>query len=112
MNLMNKAGHISIDDLFLEIKKHFASISLATLYKNVHALSESNIIREVKIAGHKAKYEIEKEAHIHYFCKSCSMLKDIPFEEHTLLASLPKLQHEQYEDISIILSGICSNCRS
>lgn len=111
IQLMHQTGHISIDELYQMIREKFTSISLATLYKNVNTMLEVSLIREVKIAGQKTKYEIEKEAHAHLLCKSCGELKDIPFDPTLLLQKSMNIDHYITEDVSIVISGICPNCQ-
>ena len=111
IELMHDAGHISIDDLFLAIRKKFSSISLATLYKNVHTMMDVSLIREVKIPGHKTKYEIEKESHAHIMCKRCGELKDLPMDPQALLHASAGLSDYKTEDISVVVSGICPACQ-
>ncbi|MDD5051323.1 MAG: Fur family transcriptional regulator [Sulfuricurvum sp.] len=111
IELMHHRGHISIDDLYTAIKYKFASISLATLYKNVHTMMGVSLIREVKIPGHKSKYEIEKETHAHVMCKECGELKDIPFNAETLLKDTMNISKYVANDISVVISGICPNCQ-
>ena len=111
IELMEYSGHISIDDLFKEIREKFSSISLATLYKNIHSMMSVNLIREVKIPGQKAKYEIEKIPHAHVVCKTCGELKDIHFDATRLLEDTIKNSDYRADDVSIMISGICPNCK-
>lgn len=111
IQLMHTAGHISIEELYQAIREKFTSISLATLYKNVNTMLDVSLIREVKIAGQKTKYEIEKESHAHIMCKSCGELKDIPFDPTLLLQKSVDMGHYITEDVSIIISGICPECQ-
>lgn len=111
IELMHHAGHISIDDLYQAIREKFASISLATLYKNVHTMMNVSLIREVKIPGQKTKYEIEKEAHAHVMCKCCGELKDIPFNLNSLLKTSMDISNYQTEEVSIVISGTCPECQ-
>ena len=111
IELMEYSGHISIDDLFKEIREKFSSISLATLYKNIHSMMSVNLIREVKIPGQKTKYEIEKIPHAHIVCKTCGELKDIPFDATSLLEDTIKNSDYRADDVSIMISGICPNCK-
>lgn len=111
IELMEYSGHISIDELFKKIREKFSSISLATLYKNIHSMMNVNLIREVKIPGQKAKYEIEKIAHAHVICKTCGELKDIPFDPKTLLEDTIKNSDYSADEVSIMISGICPNCK-
>ncbi|MBD3809184.1 MAG: transcriptional repressor [Sulfuricurvum sp.] len=111
IDLMHHCGHISIEDLFHSIRQQFSSISLATLYKNVHTMMDVNLIREVKIPGQKTKYEIKKESHTHVMCKCCGELKDIPFNPNTLLQTSMDLCNYQAKEVSIVISGICPECQ-
>lgn len=111
IQLMHTAGHISIEELYQAIREKFTSISLATLYKNVNTMLNVSLIREVKIAGQKTKYEIEKESHAHIMCKSCGELKDVPFDPTLLLQKSVNMGHYITEDVSIIISGICPECQ-
>lgn len=111
IELMQYAGHINIDDLYQAIREKFASISLATLYKNIHTMMDVSLIREVKISGQKTKYEIEKESHAHVMCKCCGELKDIPFNPNNLLQTSMAISHYQAEEVSIVISGICPECQ-
>ena len=111
IELMHHSGHINIDELYQAIREKFASISLATLYKNIHTMMDVSLIREVKIPGQKTKYEIEKEPHAHVMCKCCGELKDIPFNANTLLKTSMEISHYQAEEVSIVISGMCPECR-
>lgn len=111
IELMHHAGHISIEDLYQAIREKFASISLATLYKNVHTMMDVSLIREVKIPGQKTKYEIEKEVHAHVMCKCCGELKDIPFNPSSLLKTSMDISNYQAEEVSIVISGVCPECQ-
>ncbi len=110
IELMHQAGHITIDELYQAIRQKFSSISLATLYKNVHTMLEVSLIREVKIAGQKTKYEIEKESHAHLVCKECGALHDIDFDPNAILANIVHNTHYQTNEISIVISGVCPEC--
>lgn len=111
LKCIQTSGHVSIDDLYQHIRQKFATISLATLYKNIHTMLNTNLIREVKILGHKTKYEIEKEPHIHILCKTCGELKDIPFDSTSLMQETIKKENYVVDDILVVISGICSLCR-
>lgn len=108
---IQNAGHISIDDLYQNIRQKFTSISLATLYKNIHTMLRTNLIREVKILGQKTKYEIEKEPHIHILCKTCGELKDIPFDSFSVIQEMVKKEDYMADDVLVVVSGICPLCR-
>lgn len=111
IELMHQTGHINIDELYNAIREKFASISLATLYKNVHTMLNVSLIREVKIPGQKTKYEIEKESHAHVMCKICGELKDVPFNPLALLQNATEMNRYVADEISVVISGICPACQ-
>lgn len=111
IEVMQSAGHISIDDLYSAIRQKFAAISLATLYKNIHTMMEVSLIREVKVPGLKSKYEIEKAPHAHFICKRCKELEDIPFDPLRAVQESAQLAHYVTYDVSVVISGLCPNCR-
>jgi len=108
---MQREGHISIDDLYGAIRDKFSSISLATLYKNIHTMINVSLIREVKIPGQKTKYEIEKEAHAHVMCKMCGELKDVPFNPSGLIKETIEVSQYSADEVAIVISGVCPACQ-
>jgi len=111
IQLMHHSGHISIDELYQEVKKRFSSISLATLYKNIHTMLDVSLIREVKIPGQKTKYEISKESHAHVLCTACNEIKDVPLEASSLLQKSIDASQYKVEEVSVVISGLCPECQ-
>ncbi|MDD2829079.1 MAG: Fur family transcriptional regulator [Sulfuricurvum sp.] len=111
IELMEYHGHISIDDLYSSIRQIFSSISLATLYKNIHSMMGVNLIREVKVPGQKTHYEIEKERHAHILCTQCGELKDIEFDPQSFIQLVASQSAYKTEEVSVIISGICPKCQ-
>lgn len=49
-----KYGHINIEKLYEDIKNKFDSISLATIYKNINAMTKNSLLFEVKLPNEKS----------------------------------------------------------
>ncbi len=111
LSLMHTNGHISIDELFEQIKKQFHSISLATLYKNINAMLETALITEVKIPNMKSKYEIAKERHAHLLCDKCGEFKDISIDIDKLIRLTEAKSNYKLNDTSLIFTGLCEKCK-
>jgi len=104
---LGKKGHASIEEIYENIIEFFPSISLATIYKNITALKDENIISEICI-HEKPKFEITKEPHAHFICKKCGKVEDVP------LSDLIKEEIEkQYPDSKkeLYIYGICKACK-
>ncbi len=61
-------GHASVEDLHERVKDVYSSVSLATIYKNIHLLVEEDILTEVPVHGRKPMYEINIGDHVHVTC--------------------------------------------
>ena len=108
LQTIQKNGHISIDDLYNHIKEKFPSISLATVYKNIHTLKDANILTEIHPQNEKSHFEIKKEPHGHFICKKCGNIYD--FEIKTTCN--PHLSEiDEIEESEVYLYGVCKNCK-
>ncbi len=111
LTLMHRAGHIDIEELSVQIKKQFSSISLATLYKNINAMLKNGLISEVKVPNMKSKYEILKPPHVHLLCQSCSEFIDLDLNTDTLLNEASRKSHYKLLETNVVLSGLCEKCQ-
>ena len=114
LEAIEKRGHMSVEAIYEEVVKVHASISLATIYKNISQMLESGIVLEVPVVGQKPQYELKKEDHIHLVCTSCGSVVDeyvdtICDEKLTLAAAKDSFQLSRSQ---INLYGLCKNCQS
>lgn len=111
LDQIHAMGHIDIDTLFSYVKKRFPNISLATLYKNINAMVEKSILKEVKIAGMKTKYELTKDAHAHTICQSCGKVQDVHLDVNTLVDTLENQTHYTIQSSDMNFFGLCPDCK-
>ena len=107
---IHKAGHISVEDIYEDIRSRYPTISLATIYKNIVLMLEHNVILEVPINGEKSKYELKKDDHIHAICELCGDIKDIKLTPERRELLTVKDFYLNYAQIN--LYGICKKCQS
>jgi Fur family peroxide stress response transcriptional regulator len=107
LSIMQDRGHINIEELYGNIKSLFPSISLATLYKNMHLMLENKLLTEVSVKSSKTLYEITKANHAHMHCENCGEVVDVDFD-----FSKVQLQRDDFDlkDTQIVFSGVCENC--
>lgn len=109
LSIMQDRGHINIEDLYAKIKDLFPSISLATLYKNMHLMLENKLLTEVSVKSSKTIYEITKGDHAHMHCEKCGEVYDIDFD----FGKVNDIKDSDFfiKDTQVIFSGICKNCK-
>lgn len=111
---IHKAGHISVDSIYENIKQSYPSMSLATVYKNLTSMQEANIIEELQIPNQKQHYELHKDPHIHLICQKCGKIEDMHSNAllQQLIAECKEESHYTFKDFSIALIGVCPECES
>jgi Fe2+ or Zn2+ uptake regulation protein len=109
LKIIDKYGHISIEDIYNKIKNNFPSISLATVYKIINALKDEQILSEIHPQNFKVKFEIKKQPHGHFICKRCNEVYDFELQN----VCTPNLDTiEDIEDSEVYLYGICKKCKN
>ena len=114
LSAIESLGHANIDEIYEVAKKRHSTMSLATVYKNVTALLEKNLLKEVALNNFKSKYEISKENHAHLVCKECGGVEDIDLNEsiYNESKSLAKNRDFDFNEVELNIYGICSKCKA
>ena len=108
-------GHPSPEDLYARVKKRIPSISLATVYKNLHLFIESGIFREVSLHHGSLRVEMNDRPHHHLVCVVCKSISDVDEEE---LGAVMKQQPEKLpggflaERLAVDVLGRCVACQA
>lgn len=97
-------------DEILELsQQYYQGLSIATVYRNLKALTTMNKLVEVKLPGESSRYELAGKAHHHHFCcRICGRVLDI----YECLSNINRLAPTGYiiEDHILILYGTCAEC--
>jgi Fur family peroxide stress response transcriptional regulator len=110
--LESMPGHPSPEDVYLRVKRRIPSVSLATVYKNLHLFIESGIFHEVSVHHGSLRVETNKMPHHHLVCRSCKSITDIGQEELGLLAQAGRLPGGfKVERYAVDAVGVCVECQ-
>lgn len=105
-----EAGHIDIDTLYANLKRKITSLSLATVYKNIHALIDASIVSELNVEGQKTLYEINMHPHIHHVCDRCGKVEDLHIKTDDFERKIALLSGRNIIGCKITVYGICLDC--
>ena len=111
VNILERHGHINIDDLYVELKVGFPSVSLATVYKNINLMLEKKFVLEVQIQDKKNVYELAKKEHSHVICTECNAVQDIYVDTKKLFAEVTQMSHFSLQSSNITFNGFCLTCQ-
>ena len=105
-------GHPSPEEVYARVKKKVPSISLATVYKNIHLFVESGVFREVSMHHGSLRVEMNDKAHHHMVCLKCKTITDIGEKELGLVSKKDKLPGGfLVERYAVDVIGICAKCQ-
>ena len=110
VELLNENTHMSVEGLYSSLQDMFPSISLATIYKNIHAMNNKSLLLEVKIADKKSVYELDKKEHYHAVCTKCNKIMDIYLDTSSLYAKAKAITNYDLKESSIVFNGTCEEC--
>ena len=105
-------GHPSPEEVYARVKRKVPSISLATVYKNIHLFVESGVFRKMSMHHGSVRVEMNEEPHHHLVCSKCKAISDI---DETSLGELPKRRKLPggflVERYSVDVIGLCAECQ-
>lgn len=109
--------HPTAADIFAEVRGIYPNMSLATVYRALHALVAQNAVCEVRIEN-TARYDAGPCPHHHVVCRHCGAVADVCME--ALPNGLPEMVLKAMESCTgyrldvfpIQFSGLCAECRA
>ena len=113
--MLGMEGHPSPEEVYERVKKRVPSISLATVYKNLHLFIDSGIFREVSLHHGSLRVEMNDRPHHHLVCTVCKAIADV---EEEALGTVVNRQPEKLpggflvERLTVDVLGRCVACQA
>lgn len=110
LNIINTSySHMTADDIYKKVKEKYPNIVLATIYNNLNALVDEELIRKISVEGNIDRYDnIIK--HDHLVCKKCGKIIDINFKDYS--SELSKLSGMEIISYDLKAFIICDDCKT
>ena len=108
LSIIDKYGHLTIEELKEYINKEEENISIATIYRNLTTLSQEGKIKKI-YSNDKQMFETIKNEHYHFECTSCKKVVDIDpsFINININHSIAGIEKKE-----LFLYGICNDCKN
>ena len=98
----NGDRHISVEEIYIELKKENRKISLATIYNTLKQFTNIGLLKEITIDQNKSIYCTNHDAHYHLYIEDEGKIIDIPTKNIDLnIPSMPACLH--LHDIEVIV---------
>jgi Fur family ferric uptake transcriptional regulator len=110
--LRDTTTHPSADQIYTCVRQKLPHISLATVYRNLEALSARGEIQTIAWAGTLKRFDGAVHHHYHILCPVCGRLDDLPLPvDATLDDQAQTVTDFQVTGHRLEFSGICPTCR-
>lgn len=110
--VLNSCDHPTAEMVYHNIKKQMPNISLGTVYRNLNALVENNLIKKIVIPDDVDRFDKTVNNHYHMTCLKCGKIFDI--NDECIIRNIDKIEQKTgYKIVSHNLhyNGICDRCR-
>lgn len=103
--------HPTPEAIYEKVRRQIPSISLGTVYKNIHTFLEAGMLQEVSLHHGSLRVDANTQPHHHLVCKVCRSIIDL--DEHDVEPArvrkqLPHGFRIERQNVEII--GICESC--
>jgi Fe2+ or Zn2+ uptake regulation protein len=113
LDTLNECGfHPTADELYELVRNKLPKISLATIYRNLDALSEAGLVAKLEFAGGQKRFDKTVCDHSHIKCVKCGRVDDIAVSltENIQSGMIPETDYQIIE-CRLDFTGICPSCR-
>ena len=100
--------HLTVEQIFKQVKEEYPKVVLATIYNNVNKLWDADLIRKISVENMPDRYD-RAVRHDHLVCQRCGKLADISFDDLTDALSEKVGGDFLYYDLKVYY--LCPSCR-
>ena len=111
--ILSRKDHPTAEQIYHELRVQYPTISLGTVYKNLHLLKELGLIQELGFKEGSVRYDPDMNLHINMVCTNCGKISDYKAE------NVEKLWSALISDLGIKPKGHridlyyeCDDCKS
>lgn len=110
--LQRMHGHPAPEEVYARVRKRIPSISLATVYKNIHLFIERGALREVSQHHGPLHLELNARPHHHLVCTVCHSITDVDEDALEIKVDARKLpKGHSIEGHTVDILGRCAFCQ-
>lgn len=104
--------HITVDEVYQRAKVEHPMLSLATVYRNMEQMVESELLRHLDLGGSSMRYDTNLEQHHHFVCTRCGKVSDVYIDnvQYTIDSNRSLLGKAKINSLDLHLQGICEEC--
>ena len=115
--ILNRQGeHLTVEELYQNIREEFPEVGLATIYRNIQLLCDMKIVEKLNLDDGFTRYELSQDddvhRHHHLICGECGKVIEV---REDLMGSIEKSFLDTYgflvHDHQAKFFGLCGDCQ-
>lgn len=110
--LRDNKSHPCAEEIYLEVRKEYPTISLATVYQTLDTLEHIGGIQVLRFDKKRTRYDADLSPHHHLVCIECHKIMDL-YQDYSRILKLPSSFRNRFEvnDFKVIFYGFCEECK-
>ncbi len=105
------ANHPTPEQVYDCVSARFPKISKSTVYRNLNILCDDGALVKIPLPGAAEHVDHNMAPHYHAVCRKCAKIFDVGMVSPDLIATPPDSGDFEIEDMRIIFTGLCANCK-
>ncbi len=106
--LEGTTAHPTADQVLAHVQRRFPTMSRATVYNTLDALTKAGGILRITLEPTVARYDADVGPHVHFQCRICGTVYDITTDQKLSLDECVDGHH--VESTRTYAYGVCSAC--
>lgn len=107
---MTHYTHPTVDDVYNALSPKMPTLSLTTVYNTLRMFSEKKVAQMLTIDDHHVCYDGDTSPHVHFFCRSCGKVLDMPESAAPKLNDDRMMDGFMVDEVQLYYRGICAEC--
>ena len=103
--------HPTADDVYSEVVKTLPTVSKATVYRILNALSEEGVLRKVSVHGGADRFDYITVPHSHIRCTVCGRVDDVTALFTPDTAWIRESHGYRVTGCLMSFEGVCADCQ-
>ncbi|HIU15777.1 MAG TPA: transcriptional repressor [Candidatus Ventricola intestinavium] len=106
--LSQRCCHLTAEEILGSLE----GIGAATVYRALERLTELGLVHRLALGRKSAVYELVRGNHMHFVCRRCGGVFDIPADLSGMVTEAAKCCGHQVQEADVTAFGVCKDCRS
>lgn len=100
-------SHPTADELHERVRRIYPTLARATVYNTLEALTRAGTILRLTIDPTASRYDADLSPHVHFRCRSCGALIDLPDRPWR---PMKRVAGHRVESVRTYAYGVCADC--